>query len=240
MKNRDRLIMALDVSTLKEAERLVRQLSPLVKFFKVGKELFTSVGPKAVQMVRAHKAEVFLDLKFHDIPNTAGAACAEAARLKVSLLSVHALGGKEMLVRAARSVRQAAGREGAARPRVLAVTILTSMTERDLKEIGINKRLGKAVEDLARLAQHCGLDGVIASGHEIKRIRKVVKNNFLIVTPGVRPAWAARGDQKRIMTPGEALEAGADYLVIGRPITRSDRPREAAEKVLKEMGRVYG
>ena len=231
----NKLIVALDVSSFKEAETLVKVLSPAVKLFKVGKELFTAEGPRAVEMIHAHGAKVFLDLKFHDIPNTVASACEAAAKMGVFMLNVHTLGGKQMMVSAVQALHKTAQATGKPAPILLGVTVLTSMTENDLREVGIVKKLDKQVEDMAELAKICGLDGVVASGQEIEAIRKVTGSDFKIVTPGVRPAWAAHGDQKRIVTPREAMERGASFIVVGRPITQSQNPLEAAEKILKEM-----
>ncbi len=235
MPKQNQLIVALDVSSLSEAEKLVKTLSPVVKTFKVGKELFTSVGPEAVKMVHAHGARVFLDLKFHDIPNTVGSACEAATKLGVWMMNVHGLGGKNMLYNAVQSVHKTAEGLKVEHPKVLGVTVLTSMTDRDLAEVGVKNKVKEEVELLASLVQQCGLDGVVASGQEIELIRKVAGKHFLIVTPGVRPPWAAHGDQKRIITPKEAIEKGADFVVVGRPITQDKNPREAAEKIIKEM-----
>ncbi len=233
--SQDKLIVALDVSGPKEAEKLVKTLSPVVKIFKVGKELFTSAGPHVIHMINSHGAKVFLDLKFHDIPNTVGAACEAAVKLNVFMLNVHTLGGKRMLFQAAQSVHTIAAAEHVTPPILLGVTVLTSMTDRDLEEIGIKQGLKKEVESLALLAKNCGLDGVVASGQEISIIRKAVGEDFIIVTPGVRPVWAAHGDQKRVTTPKEAIEQGANYIVIGRPITQAPDPQEAARKILDEI-----
>lgn len=235
MKNEDKLIVALDVSTLKEAEKLVKQLSLVVGIFKVGKELFTSVGPKAIEMVHSYKGKVFLDLKFHDIPNTVGSACEAAVEHGVFMLNVHASGGKNMLFKAVQSVHQKAEQLKIKPPIVLGVTILTSLTDLDLKEIGYKNKVTKQVEHFAKLSKTCGLDGVVASAHEISLIRKVAGPEFIIVTPGVRPVWAAQGDQKRVMSPKEAIENGASFIVVGRPITQALDPKEAAQKVLEEM-----
>ena len=229
------LIAALDFPRLSEAEKIVKKVSPLVKIFKVGKELFTSAGPEAVEMVHSYKCRVFLDLKFHDIPNTVGSACEAATRLGVFMLNVHALGGRTMLYSAVQSVHKAAGEKKTDPPKVLGVTVLTSLADRDLREVGIKKKLRQEVEDLAILTQRCGLDGVVASGQEIKLIREVTGKNFLIVTPGVRPVWAGHDDQKRVMTPKEAVKTGADFIVVGRPITQHPQPLVAAEKILKEI-----
>ncbi len=208
----------------------MKTLAPAVRTFKVGKELFTSAGPEAVKMVHGYKAKVFLDLKFHDIPNTVASACEAAAALGVFMMNVHALGGRHMLSGAAQAAQKTSPK-----PIVLGVTVLTSMADQDLREIGVQGTVKEEVEKLALLVQQCGLDGVVASGQEIELIRKTAGKNFLIVTPGVRPSWAAHGDQKRIITPKEAIQKGADFVVVGRPITQDKSPQEAAEKIIKEM-----
>lgn len=232
---RDRLIVALDVQDLKQAEQIVKKVSPLVRIFKIGKELFTSAGPDAVRMVHSRGRRVFLDLKFHDIPNTVASACEAAAKLGVFLMNVHASGGRTMMVNAVQAVHKVAAEKRSAPAKILAVTVLTSLTDRDLREVGIHKKIEKQVPDLAVFAKNCGLDGVVASAQEIPLIRKKTGMDFLIVTPGVRPVWASHGDQKRVATPKEAIDAGADYIVIGRPITRHPQPLAAAEKILKEI-----
>jgi orotidine-5'-phosphate decarboxylase len=231
----DKLIVALDYSDLKEAEKMVKKISPLVKTFKVGKELFTSAGPDAIRMVHQYKCRVFLDLKFHDIPNTVGSACEAAVRLGVWMLNVHASGGQSMLYTAVQSVHKAAMEKKIQSPIILGVTVLTSLQDRDLKEVGISKKVKDQVPFLAKLCKSCGLDGVVASGQEISLIRKAAGENFMIVTPGVRPVWAAHGDQKRIITPKDAICSGANYIVVGRPITQHPQPLVAAEKILKEI-----
>ena len=236
MRKMERLIVALDVSSLKEALKLVKTLSKYVKIFKVGKELFTSAGPEVIKMVHAHKCQVFLDLKFHDIPNTVGAACEAAARMRVFMMNVHALGGKQMLFQAVQSLHKLAEKnKKIKRPLLLGVTVLTSMKDQDLAEVGIYKKVAEEVRDLALLSKACGLDGVVASGQEIEIIRKALGPDFIIVTPGVRPLWAAHGDQKRIITPKEAIKKGASFIVVGRPITQDKDPRNAAKKILEEI-----
>lgn len=231
----DKLIVALDYSDLKAAEQVVKKVSPLVKTFKVGKELFTTAGPDAVRMVHAHKCRVFLDLKFHDIPNTVASACEAAAKMGVFMVNVHATGGKNMLFAAVQAVHKFAQEHKKTAPKVLGVTVLTSLTDRDLKDVGIAKKVQDQVKLLAVLSKSCGLDGVVASGQEIPLIRKAAGKDFLVVTPGVRPTWAAHGDQKRIITPKEAIATGADFIVVGRPITQHPQPLVAAEKILKEI-----
>ena len=231
----EKLIVALDVSTLADAEKLVKTLSPVVSTFKIGKELFTSIGPSIVHMVHSHGGRVFLDLKFHDIPNTVGAACEAAVRLNVFMLNVHASGGKQMLFQAVQSVHKTAEELKINPPLLIGVTVLTSLRDEDLKEIGFKQTVEKQVGVLALLSKSCGLDGVVASAHEIAVIRKKCGKDFRIVTPGVRPVWAARGDQKRVMTPKEAVEAGADFIVVGRPITQAENLAEAAQKIIEEI-----
>ena len=233
-KNAGRLIVALDVPTLREAEALVEALSPEVKTFKIGMELFTAAGPDGVRAVLRRGGRVFLDLKFHDIPNTVASACLAAASLDVFMLNVHASGGREMMKKAADALRVRC--QDSKRPILLGVTVLTSLGGAGLKEVGVSSALPAQVEGLAKLARECGLDGVVASPREVPLLRRTAGADFVIVTPGVRPAWASRGDQKRVMTPAEAVAAGADYLVVGRPITQDADPRAAAARVLDEIG----
>lgn len=229
---RNKIIFALDVNGLAEIDRYAEMLSAKVGMFKVGKELFTSCGLEAVKTVQRHGGEVFLDLKYHDIPNTVAKAMVEAARLGVQLANLHALGGREMMETAATAVRKEFGDE---RPRLLAVTILTSSTEETLRGVGIDLPVHDMVVRLARLAQESGMDGVVASPLEIGLIRDACGPDFLIVTPGVRPSFASVDDQKRIMTPAEAVSAGADYLVIGRPIAKASDPAAATEMITDEI-----
>jgi orotidine-5'-phosphate decarboxylase len=229
---RNKIIFALDVNGLSEIYRYAEMLSGRVGMFKVGKELFTSCGPSAVKTVQRHGGQVFLDLKYHDIPNTVANAMLEAARLGVQLVNLHALGGGEMMESAAKAVQKEFGKE---RPKLLAVTILTSSTEATLRQIGIEHSVQDMVVRLARLARESGMDGVVASPFEIGLIRAACGPDFLIVTPGVRPSFAPADDQKRIMTPVEAVRAGADYLVIGRPIARAADPAAAAEMISAEI-----
>ena len=230
---RKKIIFALDVHGLDDIERLAEALAGKVGMFKVGKELFTSCGPAAVKAVQRHGGQDFLDLKYHDIPNTVASAMVEAARLGVQLANLHALGGAEMMEAAASAVHKEFS--GAERPRLLAVTILTSSTALTLRQVGIEHSVQDMVVRLARLARESGMDGVVASPLEIGLIREACGPDFLIVTPGVRPTFAAVDDQKRIMTPGEAVSSGADYLVIGRPIAKAADPVQAAECIAAEI-----
>ncbi|MBD0369859.1 MAG: orotidine-5'-phosphate decarboxylase [Pyrinomonadaceae bacterium] len=235
---RDRLIIALDVETPTEGREIFAALKDYAGMFKIGSQLFTAAGPAIVREIVEAGARVFLDLKFHDIPNTVARAGVEAARLGVSIFNVHALGGSEMMRRAVAGVHEAAARENIARPSIIAVTMLTSADESMLSEVGLSSGVEQQVERLARLSSECGMDGVVASPREVSLIRSAVeRKDFLVVTPGVRPTGAAHGDQKRVMTPLEAVRAGADYLVIGRAILEApDMPR-AAEKIINEMER---
>jgi orotidine-5'-phosphate decarboxylase len=228
----DRLIVALDVPGLAEAEALVACLAGTVSTFKVGAELFTAAGPAAVELCMRHGARVFLDLKYHDIPATVGGAVRSAARLGVSLLTVQAAGGSAMLAAAAAAARAA----GAERPRILAVTVLTSLDRRALqRELQVPVAVEGHVLHLADLARAAGCDGVVASPREARSLREAMGPGWLIVTPGIRPATAAGGDQARVATPASARRAGADYLVVGRPITAAPDPAAAVAAILAEL-----
>jgi orotidine-5'-phosphate decarboxylase len=229
---RDRLIVALDTASLPEAEGLVERLAGGVGMFKVGAQLFTAAGPTAVEMVRKRGARVFLDLKYHDIPATVSGAVREAARLGVALLTVHASGGARML-RAAADAAAAVGRE---RPRILAVTVLTSLDRATLqRELGVPSAVEGHAVHLADLAREAGCDGVVASPREAARLRALLGRGALIVTPGIRPAGGAADDQARTATPAVAVRAGADYLVVGRPITGAPDPAGAAAAIVAEI-----
>jgi orotidine-5'-phosphate decarboxylase len=228
MRTQDRLIVALDVPDAAAARGLVDRLAGRAGMFKVGSQLFTAAGPDFVRELVGRGEKVFLDLKYHDIPNTVSNAVAEASLLGVSLMTVHALGGKAMM-------EAAVGALPAMGLRLLAITVLTSHSEDSLGEVGVGGALDASVRRLALLAQEAGADGVVASPHEVALIREACGPDFLIVTPGIRPAGASRGDQTRAATPAAALGAGADYLVVGRPITGAEDARAAAEAVVREM-----
>lgn len=234
---KEKLIVALDVETAEDALRLFGALRGSVGMFKIGSQLFTSAGPGFVRGIVGAGARVFLDLKFHDIPNTVAAACREAVGLGVSLCNVHAAGGSEMMRRAAEATREEAARLGTAKPGLIAVTVLTSMDAGALAETGVEADSVEAqVERLARLTDACGLDGVVASPHEIKPVREsVARAGFLVVTPGVRPHSTAHDDQKRVMTPAEAVRAGADFIVVGRALLNSPDPARTASEIVSEM-----
>jgi orotidine-5'-phosphate decarboxylase len=225
---RERLIVALDVPDEALAMVLLDALAGEVGMFKVGSQLFTAAGPGVVRSIVARGQRVFLDLKFHDIPNTVAGAVASAAQLGVSLLTVHGLGGKAML-------EAAAGALPAMGMRLLAITVLTSHDETSLGEVGVVRSLAEEVRELARLARAAGIDGVVASPHEVALLREACGKDLLIVTPGIRPAGARAGDQARAATPAAALAAGADYLVVGRPITEAKDPAAAARAIVREM-----
>ncbi len=229
---RKKIIFALDVNGIAEIDRFAGLLADRVGMFKIGKELFTACGPEAVATVRRHGGQVFLDLKYHDIPNTVARAMVEAARLGVQLVNLHALGGFEMMETAAKAVRNEFGDD---RPRLLAVTVLTSSTAETLRRVGIDHPVEEMVVRLARLAREAGMDGVVASPREIGLIRQAFGPDFLVVTPGVRPSFASLDDQKRVMTPADAVGAGADYLVVGRPIAKADDPVAAAGMIVDEI-----
>lgn len=232
---KDRLIFALDVDSLDAASSWVEQLHEQVGVFKVGKQLFTKCGPEVVRLIQNGGGQVFLDLKYHDIPNTVAMAGLEALRLGVKIFNVHALGGYEMMARLVEEVDKVCPRGNPDRPILLAVTILTSSNEETLRGVGIDRPVEVMVPKLARLAKDAGMDGVVASPKEVAMIRDTCGEKFLIVTPGVRPSFASNDDQKRVTTPGDALRSGADYLVIGRPISAAENPAEAASLILAEM-----
>jgi orotidine-5'-phosphate decarboxylase len=227
---RDRLIVALDVPGATQARQVVQALGEAVTTYKIGKQLFTAEGPGIVRDLVTSGRKVFLDLKFHDIPNTVASAVKSAAELRVSMLTVHASGGSKMLEAAV----EAAG-QSAANPMVLAVTVLTSLSDSDLPEIGVSGTVLTQVLRLGALATTAGCCGLVASAHEARELRRELGEGFEIVTPGVRPAGAAVGDQARVMTPAEAIAAGATRLVVGRPITEAVNPVAAAHSILEEV-----
>lgn len=237
MNPKDRIILALDVDTHEEAIKLVKELAPYVGAFKIGMQLYNSIGPTIVQEVNQLGGRVFVDLKFHDIPNTVGAAGKVLTRLQCHMFNVHAAGGREMMQRVAGEVKKEAAALGIEPPLVLAVTVLTSISEQQLKEEmyveGLNVR--ELVVKWAVMAKESGLDGVVCSPREITAIRDACGAEFKIVTPGIRPSWSEANDQKRITTPWDALDMGADYMVIGRPITQADNPRAAAMRIIEEL-----
>ena len=232
---RQRLIVALDLADPARAKTLATRLAPEVGMFKVGKQLYMSAGPDIVRAIHGLGCEVFLDLKFHDISNTVAAAAVEATRLGVKLFNVHASGGPDMMRQTAAAVDEVCERENLRRPSVLGVTVLTSLDDSDLDALGIQGGVRAQVLRLAGMTQEAGLAGVVCSAQEVSEIRRACGDSFMLVTPGIRPAGSQTGDQKRVMTPGDAVRAGIDYIVVGRPITGADDPAAAARSVVAEM-----
>ena len=235
MTPRERLIVALDVPKGSEALQLVDRLADRVGLFKIGLQLFTAEGPKLVREIVDRGCRVFLDLKLHDIPNTVASAGIEAARLGVHMLTLHTLGGESMLESTAERVRQVSQSEGLDAPLLLGVTILTSMDSPALATVGLSSSIDENVLALGRMAQRAGLGGVVCSPLEIRLLREGGVDRMKLVTPGIRPAHAAKDDQARTMRPAEAIREGGDYLVIGRPITNASDPAAAAASILLEL-----
>ncbi len=229
------IIAALDVPTPEQALKLAQEIAPAVGAFKIGKELFTIAGPDIVKRVRDTGASVFLDLKFHDIPNTVARAIASAVRLDVQMITIHTSGGSEMMRAAEQSAQQTASQSGRNAPLVLGVTVLTSHDANSLAEIGCEPNVGKQVERLAALAAKAGLRGLVCSPLEIPALRQLLPASMQLVTPGIRTGTEQADDQKRTLTPREAIHAGANWLVIGRPINAAPNPRAAAENILASL-----
>jgi orotidine-5'-phosphate decarboxylase len=235
MRLTDKIIVALDVGTLEEAIALVDKL-PEVKFWKVGLELFLHNGKEVLQFLQQHHKRIFLDLKFHDIPNTMAGACRQAAQYGVDLCTVHAAAGKIALATSQQEAIAAAQLLGIAPPRLIAITLLTSLTPQDLAfDLKIPLELPQYALDMALLAQNAGLSGAVCSPQEVEHLRKVCGQDFILVCPGIRPSWAEAIDQQRSMTPKAAFQAGADYLVIGRPITAAPEPEVAWQRICEEL-----
>ncbi len=230
LDSRDRLIVALDLPSAAQARHVINTIGEAVTTFKIGKQLFTAEGPGIVRDLVSSGRKVFLDLKFHDIPNTVGAAVKSAAELGVSMLTVHASGGSKMLRAAVEAAEQSA-----AKPIILAVTVLTSLSDSDLQEIGVSSNVLVQVLRLGALARSAGCRGLVASAHEARELRRELGEDFEIITPGVRPAGSDAGDQARVLTPGEAIRAGATRLVVGRPIVEAPNPAQAAKAILDEI-----
>jgi orotidine-5'-phosphate decarboxylase len=229
-----KIIIALDVKNREEARAVLESL-PEARLFKVGLELYTAEGPAMIDLVKSFGKEVFLDLKLHDIPNTVAGAVKSAVRHGVAMLTLHTSGGREMMKRAVEAARETAAKENKPLPLILGVTVLTSLKDSDLQEIGFSSDARNQVLRLARLAVEAGIEGIVCSPQELEPLRAELGSRVRIITPGIRPAWAEAQDQKRIMTPGEAIKKGADFLVIGRPITQAPVPREAFSRVLEEL-----
>jgi orotidine-5'-phosphate decarboxylase len=231
---KEKIIVALDVSTVDEAREIVAELKNSVGAFKIGLQLFTAFGASFVRELVSKNVKIFLDLKFHDIPNTVAKASVEAAKMGVWMFNVHAIGGGEMLRKTVAEVREVCEKDNLTQPKIIGVTVLTSSNDETLRETGIINETATQVLNLAKLVAKYSLDGVVASPHEVRLIRENIAN-FLIVTPGVRPSFATFDDQKRVMTPNEAVQAGSDYLVIGRPILQAKNRVEAVGKILAEI-----
>jgi orotidine-5'-phosphate decarboxylase len=234
---KERLIVALDVDNLDHVKELIRLLACEVGMFKVGKQLFTHAGPQAVRLIQELGGEVFLDLKFHDIPNTVAKASVEATRLGVKMFNVHASGSLDMMRTAVKEVRRVCRQEKRRRPIMLAVTVLTSLNKWDLQKVGVDGEVADQVVRLALLAREAGMDGVVASSHELADIREACGRRFIIVTPGIRPIRGKHNDQRRVMTPEDAIRADVDYIVVGRPITEAKDPVVAAHEIVAELER---
>ncbi|MEE2745973.1 MAG: orotidine-5'-phosphate decarboxylase [Pseudomonadota bacterium] len=235
MEPKQRVIVALDTIDLATAKALAETLKGSIGGLKIGKEFFTANGPGGVENLNALGLPIFLDLKFHDIPNTVGRAVAAATQLKPKIINVHASGGREMLIAARESAFNTATKMGIQPPIVLGVTVLTSLDDSDLRLVGITHSVSEQVKRLADLSQESQLDGVVCSPLEVELLRTHCGPNFQLLTPGIRPEWAQAGDQKRFVTPSQAVEWGTDFIVIGRPITEAQDPLIAANLVLKEL-----
>jgi orotidine-5'-phosphate decarboxylase len=230
LQPRDRLIVALDVPGASQARQIVQTIGEAAVTYKIGKQLFTAEGPQVVRDLVSSGRKVFLDLKFHDIPNTVAGAVKSAAELGVSMMTVHASGGGKMLKAAVEAAAQSH-----AKPLVLAVTVLTSLSDSDLQEVGIGGNVLSQVLRLGALASNAGCGGLVASAQEARELRRELGEGFAIVTPGIRPAGSAAGDQARVVTPADAIAAGATYLVVGRPILDAPDPANAAEEIVRDI-----
>ncbi|MEN6617374.1 MAG: orotidine-5'-phosphate decarboxylase [Syntrophorhabdus sp.] len=238
MDPKERIIFALDVDRFEEAQHLVQQFKDHVGMFKVGKQLFTQCGPKIVDYIKLKNSKVFLDLKYHDIPNTVAKASIEAAKLGVDLLNVHASGGFTMMSEAKKALVEAGKNPDIQRPKIIGVTVLTSLDDNELKKIGFDIPVIELTRRLASLAKEAGLDGVVAGGSEIEMIREICGRDFLIVTPGVRIEEEKKDDQKRTITPAEAIRRGASYIVLGRAVRDSSDPQALLKKITGDISNV--
>ncbi len=231
----DKLIVALDYATEKDAMALVNQLGDAVSYYKVGLELFLNTRGSVVDLIKAQNKKVFLDLKFHDIPNTVAQAVAWAASLGVDMFTLHSSGGEEMMRRSVETVNEVCERLHVKRPNMVGVTILTSFDEAGIAKVGYKDKIADTVLNLAGLCKESGMSGIVCSPHEAANIKATFGKDFIAVCPGIRPVWAAAGDQKRITTPADAIKIGVDHMVVGRPITKAENPYEAALKVIEEI-----
>ncbi len=231
----DKLIVALDYATEQDAMALVNQLGDAVSYYKVGLELFLNTRGSVVDLIKAQNKKVFLDLKFHDIPNTVAQAVAWAASLGVDMFTLHSSGGEEMMRKSVETVNEVCERLNIKRPNMVGVTILTSFDEEGIAKVGYKNNIADTVLNLAGLCKTSGMSGIVCSPHEAANIKETYGRDFITVCPGIRPAWAAAGDQKRITTPADAIRIGVDYMVVGRPITKAENPHEAALKIIEEI-----
>jgi len=233
-----KIIVALDFPNAEQAKEFVEKIEPGSCRLKVGKELFTRAGPEIIQYLNSKGFEIFLDLKFHDIPNTVAAACRAAAELGVWMMNVHAAGGRAMMQAARQAIDEVHTSNktpGNVKPHLIAVTILTSHDEQSIHETGLNGTVNENVERLAVLAVDSGMDGIVCSAQEVEQLRKIIPTEFLLVTPGIRPEGSDKGDQKRVMTPAEAISKGSSYLVIGRPIIKAESPATTVSTIINTM-----
>ncbi len=235
-KPKDRLVLALDVDTLEDAKELVYELKNYVGTFKIGLQLFTSVGPEIIKIIHGEGANIFFDGKFHDIPNTVAKACANLVKHGVTFFDIHVAGGSKMMMTAAKLARETAKRYEQPEPTILGVTLISSFGQRTLtEELGIYANIDDYATKLAMLAKDCGLDGVMVSANDLPNIRKKCAEDFVIMCPAVRPTWSMVNDQIRILTPTDAIKAGGDYLVVGRPITQATKRISAAKMIIDEI-----
>ncbi len=234
MENKN-LIVALDVRTMEEVKRLVGTLEDNVVYYKVGMQLFYALGPEVITYLKNRKKKIFVDLKLHDIPHTVAEGLVSLMNMGVDMVDVHAIGGYTMMHDAVTAMKKAAREKGINPPKIVAITVLTSMNQHEWEELGMIRSMQEQVVHFAQLAQKAGLDGVVASPQEAAAIRKACGDDFLIVTPGIRPAGMAKDDQKRIATPEVAVQNGANYLVVGRPIYQADNPAQAAKDILQAI-----
>lgn len=233
---KDKLIVALDYATAQDAMALVNQLGDAVSYYKVGLELFLNSRGSVIDQLKSQGKKVFLDLKFHDIPNTVAQATAWAASLGVDMFTLHASGGEEMMRVSVEKVQEVCAKQNLKMPNMVGVTILTSFDETGIAKVGYRNGIAETALNLAKLCQEANMSGVVCSPHEAKQIKEACGKDFMTVCPGIRPAWAAAGDQKRITTPADAIRIGVDHMVVGRPITKAENPQEAAFKIIEEIG----
>lgn len=235
MEARDRLFLALDVSSYRQAEEIVAQLQDYVGGFKVGSQLFTRTGPRVLRLIKKARKALFLDLKYHDIPATVAQAAEGAVRHGVSIFNIHISGGYEMMRVCVAACDKLSQEKSLPKPLILGVTLLTSLTEADLSDLGIQRQVKTQVLSLARMAQKAGLDGVVALPQEARALREAFGKDFIILCPGVRPAGSRKNDHHRVATPGEVIAAGADYIVVGRPILEASNPALVCQQIIQEI-----